>query len=486
MRTMKLWSTVFVLLIRHQALLVQSYKVVSVTPVVEAHLQILSQLEEQNEIEATTKKRIQQAVRAKLKRETHAQGYGSDVLTQPSIDFWTRPSQLNQTVDIEVSDEDFEKLSLVLKEHAGMEFTIQIDNLQQLINEQLEQNEASARNDNWHARYHPLNEITDKLEEMRRSSGGLAEIFELGKKGKGRKRVKRGKGKKKTLPAIKISIDDNKPVFFIQCGIHAREWISPATCMYIIDQTTTHITAFQISFTTVLCFNFFDTQMIQKSSSDASVMLNKMSFVILPVFNPDGYEYTWTSGGRMWRKNRRKNKKSSRCVGVDLNRNWSYEWGGEGASPNKCDETYRGKKAFSEKETMSVSKYLEGLNKQGRLKGFIDFHAFSQMWFIPWGYTATKTNDHKEQMRVAKIAVEAIKRKHGKSYKYGSSAVLLYKAAGGSEDWTYGSLGVKYSFTVELPPRGANPGFILPPSQIITTGEEIFEGLKALVTAMEI
>ncbi|XP_073228483.1 carboxypeptidase B-like [Porites lutea] len=426
---MKLWSTVFVLLIRHQALLVQSYKVVSVTPVVEAHLQILSQLEEQNEIE---------------------------------IDFWTRPSQLNQTVDIEVSDEDFEKLSLVLKEHAGMEFTIQIDNLQQLINEQLEQNEASARNDNWHARYHPLNEITDKLEEMRRSSGGLAEIFELGKKGKGRKRVKRGKGKKKTLPAIKISIDDNKPVFFIQCGIHAREWISPATCMYIIDQ------------------------MIQKSSSDASVMLNKMSFVILPVFNPDGYEYTWTSGGRMWRKNRRKNKKSSRCVGVDLNRNWSYEWGGEGASPNKCDETYRGKKAFSEKETKSVSKYLEGLNKQGLLKGFIDFHAFSQMWFIPWGYTATKTNDHEEQMRVAKIAVEAIKRKHGKSYKYGSSAVLLYKAAGGSEDWTYGSLGVKYSFTVELPPRDANPGFILPPSQIITTGEEIFEGLKALVIAMEI
>ena len=34
--------------------------------------------------------------------------------------------------------------------------------------------------------------------------------------------------------------------------------------------------------------------MIQKSASDASVMLNKMSFVILPVFNPDGYEYTWT------------------------------------------------------------------------------------------------------------------------------------------------------------------------------------------------
>lgn len=75
------------------------------------------------------------------------------------IDFWARPSQLNQTVDIEVSDEDFKNLSLVLKEHAGMEFTIKIDNLEQLINEQLEQNEASARNDNWHASYHPLNEV---------------------------------------------------------------------------------------------------------------------------------------------------------------------------------------------------------------------------------------------------------------------------------------------------------------------------------------
>ena len=48
---------------------------------------------------------------------------------------------------------------------------------------------------------------------MRRSSGGLAEIFELGKKGKGRKRVKRGKGKKKTLRAIKV------PTIHVQCAL---------------------------------------------------------------------------------------------------------------------------------------------------------------------------------------------------------------------------------------------------------------------------
>ena len=56
-------------------------------------------------------------------------------------------------------------------------------------------------------------------------------------------------------------------------------------------------------------------------------------------------------------------------------------------------------------------------------------------------------------------------------------------AAGGSEDWTYGELGVKYSFSVELRDEGRY-GFLLPPEQIIPTGEETFEGLKALVKAM--
>ena len=63
--------------------------------------------------------------------------------------------------------------------------------------------------------------------------------------------------------------------------------------------------------------------------------------------------------------------------------------------------------------------------------------------------------------------------------------VLLDPAAGGSEDWTYGELGVKYSFSVELRDEGRY-GFLLPPRQIIPTGKETFEGLKALVREMKI
>lgn len=53
-------------------------------------------------------------------------------------------------------------------------------------------------------------------------------------------------------------------------------------------------------------------------------VLAKYDFYILPIFNPDGYEYTHTEN-RMWRKTRSPGK---RCVGADPNRNWDTHFGG--------------------------------------------------------------------------------------------------------------------------------------------------------------
>ena len=46
-------------------------------------------------------------------------------------------------------------------------------------------------------------------------------------------------------------------------------------------------------------------------------------------------------------------------------------------------------------------------------------------------------------------------------------------ASGGSIDWTYGEAGIKYSYTIELRDTGRH-GFLLPPEQIIPTGEEVW------------
>lgn len=72
-----------------------------------------------------------------------------------------------------------------------------------------------------------------------------------------------------------------------------------------------------------------------------------------------------------------------------------------------------------------------------------------------------------------------MKLKHGETYNVGPMSSLLYSAAGSSPDWVYEHLGIKYSFLVELRDRGRK-GFLLPPSHIIPTGEELFEALKVI------
>ena len=56
-------------------------------------------------------------------------------------------------------------------------------------------------------------------------------------------------------------------------------------------------------------------------------LVDKFDWIILPVFNVDGYEYTHTDK-RLWRKTRSGPDRQSGCYGADPNRNWNYKWGG--------------------------------------------------------------------------------------------------------------------------------------------------------------
>ena len=50
---------------------------------------------------------------------------------------------------------------------------------------------------------------------------------------------------------IQANNQTNKPLVFMNCGIHAREWVSPATCMYVVDQVAEH---FALAMFVPLCF----------------------------------------------------------------------------------------------------------------------------------------------------------------------------------------------------------------------------------------
>lgn len=58
---------------------------------------------------------------------------------------------------------------------------------------------------------------------------------------------------------------------------------------------------------------------------------------------------------------------------------------GVGTSQRPSSDIYTGERPFSEKVTYNVGKYL--YQRRLELKGYIDFHAYSQMWMSPWGYT---------------------------------------------------------------------------------------------------
>lgn len=193
--------------------------------------------------------------------------------------------------------------------------------------------------------------------------------------------------------------------------------------------------------------------------------------------NPDGYEYTH-SGDRLWRKNRRRN---SICTGVDLNRNYGYKWGGQGASKQPCAETFAGSGAFSEPETRAVQQFLT--TSAANFKASLSFHSYGQYILYPWGYDRKVPPDHADLQRVGQQAAEAIRAVNGNKYTVGPSGSSLYPASGGSDDWAKGILKLKYSYTVELRDTGRH-GFMLPADQIISTGQEMLAFMHVIANAV--
>ncbi|KAI8439559.1 hypothetical protein MSG28_013299 [Choristoneura fumiferana] len=192
---------------------------------------------------------------------------------------------------------------------------------------------------------------------------------------------------------------------------------------------------------------------------------------ILPVMNPDGYEFTHTCD-RMWRKNR---AHYGECVGVDLNRNFSFGWGEkgeEGSSEDPGNIFYRGPKPFSECESIAVKRKI--LECGSRFKVFLSFHSYGEVIIFPWATLAspvqTMWNCSKEALPWLSLFTHLRPHVQGRQYKD-----LMYYAAGTSIDWAYGCANIPYSYMVEL--RSKEHRFLLPKEEILCTSSEIFCGV---------
>lgn len=214
-------------------------------------------------------------------------------------------------------------------------------------------------------------------------------------------------------------------------------------------------------------------ELVEHSADHADLLA--VDWVLLPVANPDGYVYSHTND-RFWRKTRSINAGST-CVGVDLNRNFAYQWDAPGgASDNPCSEAYRGTNANSEVETRILSALMQ---QYPNTRIYAAIHSFGQYILYPWGYDWIYIDNADEHQSLADASAGAIYAVQGTVYQTGNSAFLLYIASGATDDFAAGGAGINLAFTWELP-GGGSSGFDLPEYRIQTVVEETFAGLRQL------
>ncbi|KAH8270180.1 hypothetical protein KR018_005379 [Drosophila ironensis] len=255
-----------------------------------------------------------------------------------------------------------------------------------------------------------------------------------------------------------ISNGDGRPgkrVIFVDAALHAREWLCPIAALYVIHQL-------------VVMFE------------DNSYLLADYDWVVLPLANPDGYEYsrnmdTW------WRNTRTPN--IGACTGTNLNRNFDIAWG-EGIPQlrDPCDENYAGQSPFSESESRAVRDIMHELVSSQRGVMYLSLHTANRSIFYPWVYAGTPTPNHQEHEEMARFAANRIKWGTGtiikpkQAFQYGGSI------GGTSLDYAY-NLGFPLSFVFEMSGKGRNGieyKFFPPPSQIRGLVMECWLGIQAL------
>jgi carboxypeptidase T len=236
-----------------------------------------------------------------------------------------------------------------------------------------------------------------------------------------------------------------KPRFVLMAQIHAREIVTGDVAWRFVDHLA----------------NDYGT--------DAAVtaLLDGTEVWVLPVVDPDGTDRVQQGGDQPYLQ--RKNLDGTGCAnpptgtdqpGVDLNRNTGDHWGASGVSTRPCDATYLGRAADSEPETRAVEGLFRKLFADQRgpadsdaapptTRGaMVTLHSYAGMNLFPWGWSTQHTGNDAALRRIA------ARMSTYNGYRYGQPGEILYDAAGTSDDWSYGELGIA-SFTIELASCGS-------------------------------
>ncbi|TFK50372.1 hypothetical protein OE88DRAFT_1660708 [Heliocybe sulcata] len=308
--------------------------------------------------------------------------------------------------------------------------------------------DLTSLNTTYHAGYHPLPAIHSFLASLANQHPDQVSLVPLGHSGEGREMVGvRVTSSDSDMRKRQHATSSNKKASFLITGTqHAREWVATSASLYLIHA------------------------LVANSSEPGSLshLLNTYDFYVIPLPNPDGYEYTWTTD-RLWYKNRMALGADDKCVGIDLGRNWGYKWGGKQYKKQPCHHWFPGHRPFEAPEVNNLANFIMTIP---RLKAFVDLRSYGQMISIPYSFSCKKIpKDAEDLLEAALGAAQAARKSHGTVFQTGALCETLYRAPGNIIDYMYKKAGVKYSYAVHLRDTGTY-GFSLPEAMLRPVGEE--------------
>ena len=254
--------------------------------------------------------------------------------------------------------------------------------------------------------------------------------------------------------AMKVTADANetadgsRPATFYNALQHSREWIAIET-----NRRLAH--------------HFIENFGVD---DEITSLLNEIELWFVIVANPDGYQYTYSEGARLWRKNKSDNDGDGvwdpNVDGVDPNRNYNGHWGydNQGSSPNPGSGTYRGTEPNSEPMTKAAVGLLESVE----FSFMINYHSAAELILYPIGWQdQTESADHSIFTALsgspAEPAIEGF-------FPVLSSG--LYITNGETCDYAHAAHdALCYTPELSTPPEGGTSGFLYPDDEVLIQEE---------------
>lgn len=251
--------------------------------------------------------------------------------------------------------------------------------------------------------YHRYEDLVARLEGWAQRRPELVRLVEVGQGGE-----ELPDGRRRRILAARLGLSKvPRPRLLLFGGIHARELGTGEVPIWIGER------------------------LIAGAGRDPEItgLLETREVWILPVLNPDGREYCFDVDP-WWRKNRSVQGRGR--IGVDLNRNFGFEWGANrpngGSSGNPGSGIYRGARPFSEPETRA----LRDLVRDHAFAVSLSLHSYGEMVLTPYGYGDRPVEHPGLYRRLRALMAGATGYQHG-----AVPEVLGYYSNGRHDDWLY-------------------------------------------------